>query len=162
MKFERAVLLAGMLALGLGLAQGQQGPGPQNPNAPRQMQPRGPQRGLEGNLMWTTANFLGVTPRELMLLADGQKTLADIVKQLGGDTAKLEAALVQARNAAIDQAVQNGTLTAQQATTYKASSAAVVKAFLAQKPNPNEARGFGMGGGPGGMGPGRGGPGWGR
>ncbi|WP_276957419.1 hypothetical protein [Allomeiothermus silvanus] len=155
MKFERAVLLAGMLALGLGLAQGQQGPGPQNPNAPRQMQPRGPQRGLEGNLMWTTANFLGVTPRELMLWADGQKTLADIVKQLGGDTAKLEAALVQARNAAIDQAVQAGRLTAQQASTYKASSAAVVKAFLAQKPNPNE-RGFGMGG-PGGRGPGRGG-----
>lgn len=152
MKLAKILLLATALSVGLGMAQ--PGGGQQNPNSPRQMQQ--PQ-GVRTNLMWETASFLGVTPPEMMMLADGQKTISDIAKQLGGDVAKLEAKLVQVRNQAIDQAVQNKALTAEQATTYKASTAAVVKAFLALKPDPKNMRGFGPGGM--GMGPGRGGPG---
>ena len=145
-------MLATVLGVGLGMAQPNQPaqPGQQNPNAPRQAH-----QGVRTNLLRETASFLGVAPGELMTLADGQKTISDIAKQLGGDSAKLEARLVQVRNQAIDQAVQNKTLTAEQATTFKASTAAVVKFFLALKPDPQSARGFGGRG----MEPGHGNPG---
>ncbi|MCX7782156.1 MAG: hypothetical protein N2318_00755, partial [Meiothermus sp.] len=92
-------------------------------------------------LYYSAAQFLGVTPAELALLSGGTKTLAQVATDLGKTPAALEAALVTARNQAIDQAVQAQRLTAQEATTLKASSQAVAKAFVAQ---PVQLR-FGLG-----------------
>lgn len=148
MNAKKWMIGVALLSLGLSLAQTPQQPA--QPNRPQQ----GPNRMMDlrgGNLMWTAAQFLGVTPHELALLSNGQKTLSEVARDLGADVARLEAALVQARNQGIDQAVQNQVLTAEQAATYKKATAAIVKAFLAQK---IDAASFGPGG--------RGGPGGGK
>ncbi|WP_299433510.1 hypothetical protein [uncultured Meiothermus sp.] len=131
---------------------------PANPQqAPGQTQQRQMRmdRGLGvGNLYFAAAQFLAVTPAELAVLSSGTRTLAQVATDLGKTPAALEAALVTARNQAIDQAVQAQRLTAEQASTFKASSAAVARALVAQ---PVQMR-FGHGGRDG-----RGGPrGWGR
>ncbi|MDX2005542.1 MAG: hypothetical protein SFU83_09725 [Meiothermus sp.] len=151
-KTVKALLIASSLAVGGAFAQNapanpQQAPGNQNPQQ-RQLQQRG---AGAGNLYMAAAQFLGVTPPELGLLSNGTKTLAQIAADLGKTSAALEAALVTARNTGIDQQVQAQRITAAQATTLKASSAAVVKALVAQ---PVQMR-FG----PGGDRDGRGGPG---
>lgn len=112
-----------VFSLALAGAFAQQTPAPQRMQAPK---------GLIGNLYWSAAQFLGVTPAELAVLSGGSKTLAQLAADLGKTPAALEAALVTARNQAIDRAVQAGRLTAEQASTLKASSQAVAKAFVAQ------------------------------
>jgi hypothetical protein len=94
----------------------------------------GPPMGLMmgGGLIFKAAQFLGVMPRELLMLGGGEKSLAQIAKDLGADGAKLEAALVEERNKGIDAAVSRKMLTDEQAKTYKASSTAVVKALVNQ------------------------------
>jgi len=153
MKATHVLLIVGTLALGGVMAQGQnqtQGPGPQGPGQQRMMELRGP--GF--NLFSEAANVLGVTPRELRLLMGTDKTLAQVAKDLNVDQAKLESALVAARNKAIDQAVQAQRITAEQATQLKANSQAVVKALVQQKAPQNDfdgpgGHGTGMGRGPG-------------
>jgi hypothetical protein len=131
-KTMKTLLVASSLALAGAFAQ--QTPAPQ----PMPMQPRAMQRmmkapmGLIGNLYYSAAQFLGVTPAELAVLSGGTKTLAQVATDLGKTPAALEAALVTARNQAIDQAVQAQRLTTEQANTLKASSQAVAKAFVAQ------------------------------
>lgn len=150
-KAVKAVLVISSLALAGALAQ--QTPAPQP--APAQPMQRMMFRGLGvGNLYFSAAQFLGVTPAELAVLSGGTKTLGQVATDLGKTPAALEAALVTARNQAIDQAVQAQRLTAQEATTLKASSQAVAKAFVAQ---PVQMR-FGAGGRGGWDGP----RGWGR
>ncbi|MCX7600845.1 MAG: hypothetical protein N2Z75_02765 [Meiothermus sp.] len=128
-KTVKTLLVVSSLALAGALAQ--QTPAPQQ--APAQPMQRMMFRGLGvGNLYYSAAQFLGVTPAELALLSGGTKTLAQVATDLGKTPAALEAALVTARNQAIDQAVQAGRLTAQQATSLKASSQAVAKALVAQ------------------------------
>ncbi|MCS7067977.1 MAG: hypothetical protein NZN28_05020 [Meiothermus sp.] len=128
-KTVKTLLVVSSLALAGALAQ--QTPAPQQ--APVQPMQRMMFRGLGvGNLYYSAAQFLGVTPAELALLSGGTKTLAQVATDLGKTPAALEAALVTARNQAIDQAVQAGRLTAQQATSLKASSQAVAKALVAQ------------------------------
>ena len=83
-------------------------------------------------MVMAVVQFLGVTPPELILLSGGEKSLAQIAKDLGKDGAQLEATLLQARNLGIDQAVQAGRMTAEQAAGLKASSAAVVKVLVQQ------------------------------
>ena len=154
MKAAKVLLIVGSLALGGALAQNQQnqqnqGPG-RGPGGPRQEMM---QRGGGFNLYFQAAQFLGVTPPELMQLSNGTKTLAQIATELGKTSAALEAALVTARNAAIDQGVKDQRLTAEQATQLKASSAAVVKALVQQ---PVQFRGGPGGDDHDGRGPGRG------
>lgn len=120
-----------VFSLALAGAFAQQTPAPQ-PMQPRAMQRMLAPKGWIGNLYWSAAQFLGVTPAELAVLSGGSKTLAQLAADLGKTPAALEAALVTARNQAIDRAVQAGRLTAEQASTLKASSQAVAKAFVAQ------------------------------
>jgi hypothetical protein len=123
--------LLAVSSLALAGAFAQQTPAPQP--APAQPMQRMMFRGLGvGNLYLSAAQFLGVTPSELTVLSGGTKTLGQVATELGKTPAALEAALVTARNQAIDLAVQAGRLTAEQATTLKASSQAVAKAFVAQ------------------------------
>lgn len=131
-KTLKTLLVVSSLAVAGAFAQ--QTPAPQAPaQTPQQRPMRMEQRGLGvGNLYFSAAQFLGVTPAELSVLSGGTKTLAQIATDLGKTPAALEAALVTARNQGIDQAVQAQRLTAQEATTLKASSAAVVKALVAQ------------------------------
>ncbi|WP_018467025.1 hypothetical protein [Calidithermus timidus] len=139
MNAKKLLIGAALLSLGLSLAQTPQQPAQPNRPAPglsRMMDMRG------GSLLRTAAQFLGVMPHELALLSNGQKTIADVARDLGADVTRLEAALTQARNQAIDQAVQNQVLTTEQAATYKKATPAVVKAFLAQK---LDASSFGSG-----------------
>lgn len=127
----KTLLVVSSLALAGAFAQ--QTPAPQAPAQTPQQRPMRMERGLGvGNLYFAAAQFLGVTPPELGLLSSGTKTLGQIATDLGKTPAALEAALITARNQAIDQAVQAGRLTAQQATNLKASSQAVAKALVAQ------------------------------
>lgn len=129
-KSMQTLLLLSSLALAGAFAQ--QTPAPQPaPAQPMQRMMKAP-RGLMGNLYASAAQFLGVTPAELAVLSGGTKTLAQLATELGKTPAALEAALATARNQAIDQAVQAGRLTAQEAANLKASSQAVAKAFVAQ------------------------------
>ena len=131
-KTLKTLLVVSSLAVAGAFAQ--QTPAPQAPaQTPQQRPMRMEQRGLGvGNLYFSAAQFLGVTPTELSVLSGGSKTLAQIATDLGKTPAALEAALVTARNQAIDQAVQAQRLTTEQANAFKASSQAVAKAFVAQ------------------------------
>ncbi|WP_337871024.1 hypothetical protein [Meiothermus sp.] len=131
-KTLKTLLVVSSLAVAGAFAQ--QTPAPQQPAPaqPRAMQRMMAPKGLMGNLYYSAAQFLGVTPAELAVLSGGTKTLAQVATDLGKTPAALEAALVTARNQAIDQAVQAQRLTTEQANTLKASSQAVAKAFVAQ------------------------------
>jgi hypothetical protein len=120
----RLVLVIAALVAGLGMAQTP--PAPSTPTSPSL---RSSLRAQE-DLYLEAARYLGVTPQELVLLGRGGKTLSEIAKELGADSAKLETALVEARDRAIDQAVQRRGLTSEEATRYKAVSPAVVQALL--------------------------------
>ncbi|RIH81791.1 hypothetical protein Mlute_02695 [Meiothermus luteus] len=129
-KTLRTALLVSTLALAGAFAQ--QTPAPQQP-APAQSTQRMVFRGYSvGSLYLAAAQFLGVTPAELAVLSGGTKTLGQLATELGKTPAGLEAALVTARNQAIDQAVQAGRLTAEQANSLKATSQAVARAFVNQ------------------------------
>ena len=130
-KAIKTLLIVSSLAVGGAFAQNAPANPQQAPGNPQQRPMRMEQHG-GGNLYFAAAQFLGVTPPELGLLSNGTKTLAQIATDLGKTSAALEAALVTARNADIDQQVQAQRITAAQATTLKASSAAVVKAIVAQ------------------------------
>ena len=123
-QIARATMIAIVLTLGIGSAQGPwQRPG----GSPWQQQQH------PGAVMvMAVVQFLGVTPPELILLSGGEKSLAQIAKDLGKDAVQLEAVLVQARNQGIDQAVQAGRMTAEQAAGLKGSSAAAVKVLVQQ------------------------------
>lgn len=161
-------MLIGMTIVGMGLSMAQTQPSnqtqPQQPGGrPGQQQMK---QDRQDNPMFVTSQFLGLMPHELALLSNNTKTIAEVAKSLGKDTAKLEAALVDARNKAIDQAVTDKRITAEQATNSKAQSSTVAKAFLAQKLDPTKMGGPGGGrgghggpGGQGGRGPGNGQPG---
>lgn len=104
MKGNAWLVLAGLVAAGLAVAYGPRaGFGVGTPQA-------GVVAGLAGTLHDEAASLLGLTPEELVALHQQGKTLAQIAQELGMDPAKLEAELVEARNSAIDQAVQAGAL----------------------------------------------------
>lgn len=134
MKGKAWLILAGLATLGLALAYGPRaGFGVGTPQA-------GVSAGLAGTLHDEVAALLGLTPEELIALHQQGKTLAQIAQELGADPAKLEAQLVQVRNAAIDEAVKAGSLTEAQATLMKTRTQAVVRATLQREIGP--AAGF--------------------
>jgi len=99
MKGKAWLVLAGLVAVGLAVAYGPRaGFGVGTPQA-------GVVAGLAGTLHDEAASLLGLTPEELVALHQQGKTLAQIAQELGVDPAKLEAELLEARNAAIDLAV---------------------------------------------------------
>lgn len=161
-------MLIGLSVAALGLSMAQTQPNNQQPAFGQGQGGPGQQRmdRRGDNPMFVASQFLGLMPHELALLSNNTKTIAEVAKAQGADVAKLEAALVDARNKGIDQAVTDKRLTADQAKTAKAQSSAVAKAFLAQKLDPTKMGGPGGGrgghGGPGdqgGRGPGNGQPG---
>ncbi|MCS7057359.1 MAG: hypothetical protein NZ849_00305 [Meiothermus sp.] len=129
-KTLKTALLVSTLALAGAFAQ--QTPAPQQP-APAQPAQRMAFRGYNvGSLYFAAAQFLGVTPAELALLSGGSKTLGQLATELGKTPAGLEAALAAARNQAIDQAVQAGRLSTEQANSLKANSQAVARVLVNQ------------------------------
>lgn len=96
-----------------------------------------------GTLHDEAAALLGITADELVALGQDGKTLADIASELGQDPTQFQAQLVEARNAAIDQAVQNGELTEAQATMMKTRTEAVVAALVKAAIGPNAGFAYG-------------------
>ncbi|GAB5603490.1 hypothetical protein FJNA_20160 [Thermus sp. FJN-A] len=136
MKRQAWMVLVGVAALGMALAYGPRfgaGLGAGTPQA-------GVAAGLAGTLHDEVAALLGVTPEELIALHQQGKTLAQIAQELGVDLGKLEAQLVEVRNAAIDEAVKAGSLTQAQAALMKTRTQAVVRAMLQREVGP--AAGF--------------------
>ncbi len=98
-----------------------------------------------------TAEALGITVEDLQAARDEGKTLRDLLDEQNIDPQDFRDALQEAHQAAIDQAVQEGVITQEQAD-------------LLQNARPGFDGGFGPGGHPGGRGgsrPGPGGPGMG-
>lgn len=126
MKGKAWMVLAGLVVAGLALAFGPRMGAPQ----------QGVTAGLAGTLHDEVAALLGVTPEELIALHQAGKTLAQIAQELGVDPTRLEAQLVEIRNAAIDEAVKAGSLTAAQATMMKTRTQAVVRAMLQREVGP--------------------------
>lgn len=120
----RLLLVIAALTIGVGMAQVATPASPSITPSLRSLER--PQAGL----YLDAARYLGVTPQELVMLGRGGKTLAEIAKELGADSAKLETTLVEARNRAIDEAMQRKTLTGEEASRFKAVSPAVVRAVL--------------------------------
>jgi hypothetical protein len=149
MKKPAIALVTALLlsATSFGFAQPSAPQAPNPPTAPQMGQPQQPQQpkppqigqnpakrpaqDLGFDFYRSAAQALGLTLPELRLLGEG-KTLTDLAKTLGANLAKVEAALVQARNAAIDQAVKDKRLEASAGEQLKASSTAVAKALLVQ------------------------------
>jgi len=84
--------------------------------------PRG--RGARfGDPLATAATALGMSQEELRSALQGNKTIAQVATERGVDPNTVITALTNAANAAIDQAVTDGRLTAEQATNAKAKAA---------------------------------------
>ncbi len=128
---SKILLIVGILVLGAALAYGPRWAGGMQGGQPAVA------AGLQGTLHDEAAAILGITPEELIALHREGKTLTDIAKELGVDTTKFEAQLVEVRNEAIDQAVTAGTLSSQQATLMKTRTQAIVKATLTREVGPN-------------------------
>jgi hypothetical protein len=96
-----------------------------------------------GTLHDEAAALLGITPDELIAMHQSGKTLGDIAVELGQDAGTFKAALIDARNQAIDEAVANGELTEAQATFMKTSTEAAVTAQLQREVGPAAAFAYG-------------------
>lgn len=151
MKGKAWIALVGLAAVGLALAYGPRGGfgGPNMPGAGIGSPQLGVTAGVAGTLQDEVAALLGVTPEELIALHQQGKTLAQIAQELRVDPAKLEAQLVEIRNAAIDEAVKSGALTEAQAALMKTRTQAVVRAMLQREVGPNYGRRTGQPVGPG-------------
>ncbi|MBF6594694.1 MAG: hypothetical protein IVW51_09620 [Thermaceae bacterium] len=133
---SKILLIVGILVLGAALAYGPRWAGGMGQGGQPAVA-----AGLQGTLHDEAAAILGITPEELIALHREGKTLIDIAKELGVDTTKFEARLVEVRNEAIDQAVTAGTLSSQQATLMKTRTQAIVKATLTREVGPDPASG---------------------
>ena len=75
----------------------------------------GPLDGVRWTMFDTTAEVLGLTPEELFAELHAGKSLAEVAEAQGVDTQALQDAMHAARVEAIQQAVEDGTLTQDQA-----------------------------------------------
>lgn len=154
MKATKIALVIGILALGAALAYGPRWMSGGNGSGP------GMNPALQGTLHDQAAGFLGISPEQLSTLCLQGKTLADIARERGVDPAKLEVQLINSRNAAIDQAVKQGSLSVAQANLMKSRSQALVKTTLNRPIRPNSGLGYGAQGSGAGYGPQRAGGRW--
>jgi polyhydroxyalkanoate synthesis regulator phasin len=123
-------------------------PGGRGPGGP------GGARGVFKVGLDSVAKALGMTTDELRTALAGGQSIADIAKTKNIDTKTIVDAIVKEADTAIDQAVTDGKLTADQATTAKSKAAEVAQSIVDGK-GPFGGKGFGPGGsGPGGSGPG--------
>lgn len=116
-KIIGAVVIVGMLGLLVVSAVFAQEPAPVPPQGHCAYGPAlGRGRGMGPGLMIeAAADVLGMTPEEIYeARAEGQ-TLADLAAQQGVSTDELVAAIVAAHQEAIDQAIEDGRLTQEQA-----------------------------------------------
>jgi hypothetical protein len=96
------------------------------------------------------AQVLGITTDQLKTDLEAGQSIADIAKAQNVDVAKVVQAIVDAANAKLDEAVQSGKLTQDQADKIKADETQRITDMV------NGKMPFGGHGGPGGHGPGHG------
>jgi hypothetical protein len=96
------------------------------------------------------AQVLGITTDQLKTDLEAGRSIADIAKAQNVDVAKVVQAIVDAANAKLDEAVQSGKLTQDQADKIKADETQRITDMV------NGKMPFGGHGGPGGHGPGHG------
>jgi hypothetical protein len=75
--------------------------------------------GAKGDLIGAAATYIGITVEELRQEKEAGKTLAQVATEHGKTREGLVAALTDASNAAIDQAVADGRITAERAAELK-------------------------------------------
>jgi hypothetical protein len=147
MKRPAWMVLMAVAVLGLALAGG-----PRMGGARQAGEMGGPQVGMAAGLVRAlhddVATVLGLAPEELLALRQQGKTLAQIAQERGVDLANLEAKLVQARNAAIDEALKNGSLSEIQAARMKARTQVAVQAMLQREAGPAVGSAHAKGAGP--------------
>ena len=100
--------------------------------------PRGGQMAAGGGLLHeqvvaTLAGAFGMTPEALQARLDAGETLWQVAESLGWSSEQLQAAMLEARSTALQQAVVDGLLTQEQAD------------WMAQRMNQGWAEGFGPG-----------------
>ena len=102
-------------------------------------------RAFLGDLTGASANYLGLSPKELLTQLRSGRTIADIadgMKANGKSSAALATILANARNDRIDKAVVAKKLTADQAVALKSSATTEISTFLQRtftKPLPKPA-----------------------
>ncbi|HWQ89743.1 MAG TPA: hypothetical protein VN374_07210 [Desulfitobacteriaceae bacterium] len=84
-------------------------------------------------LLESAADLLGLEPQKLKEELRSGKTLQDLVSAQGIDKDKFVQDLVSAATAKIDQAVQNGKISSEQATEIKANLSQCVQTLLTEK-----------------------------
>ncbi len=99
--------------------------------SPRPRPPVAPNiRSFVGDLTRTTATFLGLSERDLLIQLRAGKSIADVTVSLNKSTTDLAALLTKNANDKIDLAVAAKKLTADQATALKAKVPGEVTTFL--------------------------------
>ncbi len=142
------VAMMAVLVFGFaGLAFAQDGtpaqPAPLNPDAPGIGQMRGGRWGgqamagangpLHEAVIAALAEAFGMAPETLQARLDGGETLWQVAESLGWNSDQLQAAMLSARSAALEEAVTNGLMTQEQAD------------FMAQRMNQGWPEGYGPG-----------------
>ena len=87
-------------------------------------------RSFIGDLTHTTATYLGLTEKELVVQLQAGKSIADVTASLNKSTTELATLLTKNANDRIDKAVAAKKLTADQATALRSRVAAEVTSFL--------------------------------
>jgi len=124
--------------------------GPGTPGGTNGHKPHGPR----AQLFDAAAKALGMSSADLKAALDGGKTVAQVAQDKGVDVNTVITAVTDAANTAIDQAVTDGKMTADQAAQEKTEVTQRVTDFVNNTKPPKGEHG------PGGRGPGgRGGPG---
>jgi hypothetical protein len=116
----------------------------------------GPGEGLHGAAHGAIASALNMSSEDLFTAMRSGKTVAQLAQEKGIDLEAVVQAALEAHDKALDEQVQAGRISQEQAELMDARMEAYVRAMVAGRYGP------GMRGGPGpGMGPGRHGPGMG-
>jgi hypothetical protein len=118
----------------------------------------GPGAGLQGATHGAIAAALGMSPDDLFTAMRSGKTVAQLAQEKGVDSETVVKAALEAHDKALDEQVQAGRLTREQADWMDSQMEARIRAMVAGQYGPDSRGGPGFGPG---MGPGRHGPGMG-
>lgn len=100
-------------------------------------------RGPHADMLGAAAKALGMSTDDLKTALEGGKTIAQVAQDKGVDVNTVIAAVTDAVNASIDQAVTDGKLTADQATQEKQEATERVTEFVNNTRPPKGQRGPG-------------------
>ena len=125
----------------------------------------GPAAGLQGTTHGAIAAALGMSSEELFTAMRSGKTIAQLSQEKGVDLETVVKTALEAHDKALDEQVQAGRLSQEQADWMDSRMEARIRAMVAGQYGPGSrgGPGFGPGMGPGRHGPGMGpgfGPGW--